>query len=405
MAIGAAGKKTIALVVAPHSSRLEMVGTYSMLVSLTLTGRHRLVIVGERRGLMSSDTPLMIACDQTYAETPRPEGHFVIGGPAALADGQLLDYVRAAGATAEFGGGVSGSALALAATDLLRDQPATTHWVYRADLERLGARYMRRPWVEAGKFITGAGVSGGLEMGLRLVEQRVNGAAARRLQVLAEYEPQPPFGRIDWSAVERQPECAEPAAGAEVKDLALVLYPGLTPLDLVGPLQILAALACYAPQFRPVVVSESVEPIPTDNGLVLLPNKTFAEGPHPYALIVPGGGTPTLRALNNVVLRRYVRAAAETAAVVASGLHRVVDPGRRGPAGGPAGGHPLGLCQGPGKPGLALPACALGRAWQDHPIGGCVRRHRYGFVSRQRPATAPAPLPVPPGCRCAHFWR
>jgi hypothetical protein len=38
-----------------------------------------------------------------------------------------------------------------------------------------------------------------------------------------------------------------------------VLYPGLTLLDLVGPLQVFASLRRFSDQYRPVVVAERLE--------------------------------------------------------------------------------------------------------------------------------------------------
>jgi transcriptional regulator GlxA family with amidase domain len=104
------------------------------------------------------------------------------------------------------------------------------------------------------------------------------------------------------------------------KTIAFVLYPGLTVFDLVGPLQVLSALSAFAPEYRMVVVGERVEPMDTDipGEMKMIPNKTFEEVPHPFAIIVPGGVTPTLRAMSNEAIRRYVCSAAETAEVVGS---------------------------------------------------------------------------------------
>ena len=104
------------------------------------------------------------------------------------------------------------------------------------------------------------------------------------------------------------------------KTIAFVLYPGLTVLDLTGPLQVLTALSEIAPEYRTVVVAERVEPTDTDipGEMKVIPNTTFEEVPHPFAFIVPGGVTPTLRAMSNEAIRNYVRSAAETADVVSS---------------------------------------------------------------------------------------
>ena len=72
------------------------------------------------------------------------------------------------GAHAQVVGSVCTGALVLAATGLLEGRRATTHWAYAAELEMLGARYVRERYVEDGKFITGGGVSAGIDMAIAL---------------------------------------------------------------------------------------------------------------------------------------------------------------------------------------------------------------------------------------------
>jgi hypothetical protein len=48
------------------------------------------------------------------------------------------------------------------------------------------------------------------------------------------------------------------------KEIAFVAYPGLTPLDLVGPLQVVTVLTLFSSAYRPVVVGETLDPIHTD---------------------------------------------------------------------------------------------------------------------------------------------
>lgn len=102
------------------------------------------------------------------------------------------------------------------------------------------------------------------------------------------------------------------------KIVAFVLYPGLTPLDLVGPLQVFTSLQKLAPTFRPVVVAERVAPLASDIEVDLIADKSFAEVPHPDILVVPGGVAGTLKAMSDDAVRSYVRSAAETAEIVAS---------------------------------------------------------------------------------------
>ena len=83
--------------------------------------------------------------------------------------------------------------------------------------------------------------------------------------------------------------------GKETKLLAFPVYPGVTALDLVGPLTVLRNM--IRTPYRTVVVGERAEELATDTPLGLVPAATFAEVLEPYAVVVPGGGPATLTAM------------------------------------------------------------------------------------------------------------
>jgi transcriptional regulator GlxA family with amidase domain len=107
-------------------------------------------------------------------------------------------------------------------------------------------------------------------------------------------------------------------ATQQQKTVAFVLYPGLTLLDLVGPLQVFASLRRFTDQYRPVVVAERLEPMPTDGPLTVTADQTFADVPDPAVVLVPGGDAPTIKAMGNPTIRDYLRHAADTVPVVGS---------------------------------------------------------------------------------------
>lgn len=109
-----------------------------------------------------------------------------------------------------------------------------------------------------------------------------------------------------------------PAPSAPVKTIAFVLYPGLTPLDIVGPLQVFAALADLVPGYRTVVIGERIEPIGSDTPLSLVPSHTFEEIADPHATIVPGGLVPTLAAMADENLLGNLRETAARSQIVGS---------------------------------------------------------------------------------------
>ncbi len=67
--------------------------------------------------------------------------------------------------------------------------------------------------------------------------------------------------------------------------LAFLLFPGVTQLDLTGPVQFLSRL----PGASLDLVWDSLDPVPTDAGFSILPTATFADVPRADLLCVPGG--------------------------------------------------------------------------------------------------------------------
>jgi transcriptional regulator GlxA family with amidase domain len=79
-------------------------------------------------------------------------------------------------------------------------------------------------------------------------------------------------------------------ATQEQKTVAFVLYPGLTLLDLVGPLQVFASLRQFNDQFRPVVVAaERIEPMATDGPLTVTADRTFGDVLHGALVLATAG--------------------------------------------------------------------------------------------------------------------
>jgi len=197
--------KTIAFVTYPGLTLLDLVGPitafYGLTMGLLRTSRqYRTVSVAERVEPLDSDTPMALIPDKAFEEVPAPFAIIVPGGGVnalkAMGNERILDYLRFAAHGAEVVGSVSTGAFLLAAAGLLEGRQATTHPAYGELLEKLGANYVRRGWVEDGRFITASGVSGGIDMALYLVARLKGEPAAKSIQTVIEYDPHPPFGGI-----------------------------------------------------------------------------------------------------------------------------------------------------------------------------------------------------------------
>jgi transcriptional regulator GlxA family with amidase domain len=101
------------------------------------------------------------------------------------------------------------------------------------------------------------------------------------------------------------------------RQIAVVVYPGLTTLELVGTISVLSGLGLRT-GFRTVTVGERRETLETDTPMKLVPESTFEEVPEPFGILVPGGGLNSITAMGDETLLGYVRSAAERAELVAS---------------------------------------------------------------------------------------
>ena len=100
---------------------------------------------------------------------------------------------------------------------------------------------------------------------------------------------------------------------AEPFHIGLLLYPNLTQLDLTGPAQVLSR----APGAKMHYVWKTIEPIPSDSGLSLMPTVTFKDCPQLDLICVPGGAGQTALMSDEETLG-FLRKQAEHAKYVTS---------------------------------------------------------------------------------------
>jgi transcriptional regulator GlxA family with amidase domain len=189
---------------------------YDRFTALDITGPHDVlnsvpgnesIFVAEQAGPVrnESDT-LSLVADASIDEVRSPDILVVPGGfgtRALLEHGPLLDWIREVHESTEWTTSVCTGALLLAAAGLLDDAPATTHWLARDLLEELGAVPVAERVVEHGKILTAAGVSAGIDMALRLVQQINGDEVAQAVQLGIEYDPDPP---LDAGSPEKAPQ-------------------------------------------------------------------------------------------------------------------------------------------------------------------------------------------------------
>ncbi|MFE2721462.1 DJ-1/PfpI family protein [Kitasatospora sp. NPDC059327] len=131
-----------------------------------------------------------------YSEIDSCDVLLVPGGAGTrplIADPDFLDWVRAVHGATRYTTSVCTGSLLLGAAGLLKGLTATTHWAAVAELEAHGATYTAERVVRHDRIITSAGVSSGIDMALRLTALLTDDLTAQAVQLLTEYDPQPPF--------------------------------------------------------------------------------------------------------------------------------------------------------------------------------------------------------------------
>ncbi len=149
-----------------------------------------------------TDIGVRMVPNATFADLPHPDAFFVPGGTTptfrAMSNPAIRQYIRTAAEHAQWFISVCTGALLLAAVGLLEGREVTTHWLCPRYLEDLGAHYVQKRWTVNGNIVNAAGVSAGIDMALYMVSRLTNEETARTVQWLIQYDPQPPFGGIDY---------------------------------------------------------------------------------------------------------------------------------------------------------------------------------------------------------------
>jgi transcriptional regulator GlxA family with amidase domain len=183
----------IAFVLYPDFTGLDLVGPYEIISRWPEAEVH---FVARSLEPVRADRGLTVIPTDTPKTLHDPDLIFVPGSEnplPVLEDQVLLDWLRAAAPNCQWTVSVCSGASLYAAAGLLEDKKTTTHWGFRDNVRALGAEVVDERVVSQGNHISGAGVSAGIDMALALTERVHGRELAEALQLVIEYDPQPPF--------------------------------------------------------------------------------------------------------------------------------------------------------------------------------------------------------------------
>ncbi|CAM5553078.1 DJ-1/PfpI family protein [Streptomyces aurantiogriseus] len=184
----------IAIVLFDRFTALDAVGPSETLGRLP--DAETVFVAEESRPVRTDTGSLAFTADRSFAEVPSPDIVVVPGGPgqtSQMENDVLLEWLRTADATSTWTTSVCTGSLLLAAAGLLAGRRATSHWLALDHLKRYGVEATEERVVTDGKYVTAAGVSSGIDMGLTLLGRIAGDEHAQAVQLLTEYDPQPPY--------------------------------------------------------------------------------------------------------------------------------------------------------------------------------------------------------------------
>lgn len=115
------------------------------------------------------------------------------GTTDAMTDRDFIAQIRRLADGARYVTSVCTGSLVLGAAGLLKGRRAACHWAWRDQLALFGAIPDPARVARDGRYITGGGVTAGIDFALTVVAELAGDDMAQSIQLAVEYAPDPPF--------------------------------------------------------------------------------------------------------------------------------------------------------------------------------------------------------------------
>lgn len=188
--------KTVGILLYDGYTTLDAMGPYQVFSEMMGT---KVFFIGRHKGLVANMNGMKVQCDTSIAEVKALDILVIPGGfketYKATKDMELLSWIKSIDSTTKYTTSVCTGAWILAATGLLKDKEATTHWYGKKILaNEFGAKVQEKRFVQSGKYWTSAGVSAGIDMSLAILNEVTSEKYAKAVLLDLEYDPQPLYG-------------------------------------------------------------------------------------------------------------------------------------------------------------------------------------------------------------------
>ncbi|MFN8342808.1 MAG: DJ-1/PfpI family protein [Cyclobacteriaceae bacterium] len=186
--------KTIAMLLYEGFTMLDVTGPFQVFNELKPLG-YEMVFVSKTGGRIMSDYLLDLSTTQSFKTLKEADILFIPGGSRtfqAMADSATMAWVTSINGGTQWTTSVCTGSLVLGQAGFLMGRQATSHWYTGSLLEKFGATYSHGRYTKDGKYITGAGVSSGIDLALMVVKELAGENYAKAIQLKLGYHPAPP---------------------------------------------------------------------------------------------------------------------------------------------------------------------------------------------------------------------
>lgn len=208
----------------PGMTMMDAIGPYELLRNMP---NAEIIFVAKKKGNIMADSGMVqLRIEHKISEIKEADMLIIPGSTIAfikeMKDKKTLNWIKSINETTQVTASVCTGSIILAATGLLENRKATSHWKPINYLAEYGAEPTHERVVHDGKFVTGAGVSAGIDMALYLAEKFWNEEDAKVAQLAIEYDPKPSLRSgnaqiADRVIIDRASELLEKDAKGDLK--------------------------------------------------------------------------------------------------------------------------------------------------------------------------------------------
>jgi len=195
----------IGILLYPNVTQLDATGPAQVLCRVPGAKLH---MIWKTCDPVPTDAGFSIVPTTSFADCPQLDVICVPGGGGQvelMTDPETLDFLRKQAAGARYVTSVCTGSLVLGAAGLLKGYRSACHWAWLDMLKDFGAIPVAERVVRDRNRISGGGVTAGIDFGLTVAAELAGEEVAKSIQLVLEYDPQPPFdsGSPDKAGAER----------------------------------------------------------------------------------------------------------------------------------------------------------------------------------------------------------